>query len=113
MHNDLECGLTTEVDYVSAIDGDTIELKIERTFKVRIRDIDVIELKQQGGKEARAFVDNLLSSAKTIKIFVPSNDPHKLMDIQSFERLVADVYVDGCNLASLLKTAGHEKPIDN
>lgn len=112
MNKDLECGLTTEVDYVRAVDGDTVELKIERIFKVRIRDIDAIELKQQGGKEARAFVDNLLSQARQIKIFVPSNDPHKLMDIQSFERLVADVYVDGCNLADLLRTAGYEKPVE-
>ena len=112
MNKDLECGLTTEVDYVRAVDGDTVELKIERTFKVRIRDIDAIELKQEGGKEARDFVDNLLSQARTIKIFVPSNDPHKLMDIHSFERLVADVYVDGCNLATMLRTAGYEKPLE-
>jgi endonuclease YncB( thermonuclease family) len=109
VNKELECGLTTEVEYVRAVDGDTIEFKIERTFKVRVRDIDAVELRQEGGKEARAFVDQKMKEANTIKIFIPSNDPHKLMDIQSFERLVADVYIDGYSLADMLRTAGYEK----
>jgi endonuclease YncB( thermonuclease family) len=111
VNKDLEPGLTTFVDYIRAVDGDTIEFKIERTFKVRVRDIDVVELKEQGGQEAKAFVNNVMQLANEIKIFVPSNDPHKLMDIQSFERIVADVYVDGHSLADMLRTAGYEKEL--
>ena len=112
VNKELECGLTTEVDFIRAIDGDTVQVKIERTFNIRLRDIDVIELKEQGGKEARDFVKKQMEEASTIKIFIPSNDPHKLMDMQSFERLVADVYLDGRNLADILRTAGYEKPIE-
>ncbi len=111
MNKELECGLVTEVDFVRAIDGDTVQVKIERTFNIRLRDIDVIELKEQGGKEARDFVARQMEEANTIKVFIPSNDPHKLMDMQSFERLVADVYIDGRNLADVLRTAGYEKPL--
>jgi endonuclease YncB( thermonuclease family) len=110
-NRDMECGLTTEVDFIRAIDGDTIQVKIERTFNIRLRDIDIIELKEQGGKEARDFVTKQMEGARIIKVFIPSNDPHKLMDMQSFERLVADVYVDGRNLADVLRTAGYEKQI--
>jgi len=108
-YKELEPGLTTVVDYIRAVDGDTIEFKIERTFKVRVRGIDAIELREQGGQEAKAFVNNIMHLAKEIKIFIPSNDKLKLMDIQSFERIVADVYVDGHNLADTLRTAGYEK----
>ena len=111
VYKELEPGLTTVVDYIRTVDGDTIEFKLERTFKVRVRDIDAIELREQGGQEAKAFVNNLMNLANEIKIFIPSNDPHKLMDMQSFERLVADVYVDGRNLADILRTAGYEKEV--
>lgn len=107
----LEPGLITIVDYVRAIDGDTIEFKIERTFKVRVRGVDAVELRTEHGKEARDYVNNVLKNADEIKIFIPSNDPHKLMDIQSFERLVADVYVDGISLVELIKTGGFEKKV--
>lgn len=105
----MENGLTTEVEYLRTIDGDTIEFEIRRIFKVRLRDFDAVELKSLLGEEARDFVDCLLSNAEKIQIFVPSNDPHKLMDIQSFERLVADVYIDGKSLADKVKAAGYEK----
>ncbi len=111
MNKDLECGLVTEVDFIRAIDGDTVQVRIERTFNIRLRDIDVLELKEQGGKEARDFVKKQMEEASIIKVFIPSNDPHKLMDMQSFERLIADVYVDGRNLADVLRTAGYEKPL--
>lgn len=105
----LEPGWTTTAQYVRAIDGDTIQFKIERTFNVRLRDIDVIEKNEEGGLAATEFVDNLMSDAKEILVFIPTNDPTKLIDIVSFERVVGDVYVDNTHLNELLRSSGYEK----
>lgn len=98
-----EPGLSTKVEYVRAVDGDTIEFEIRRTFKIRLRDIDVYELDTDEGVEALEYVDEKLNSAEEIIVFIPSNDPVKFLDINSFERLVGDVYVDGRNLRGLLR----------
>ena len=104
-----EPGYSTIVNYVRAIDGDTIEFEIRRTFNIRLRDIDVYEKNTELGKEATCFVDNLLSNAKRILIFVPSNDPIRLMDFNSFERIVGDIIVDNKHLGEILKENGYEK----
>ena len=106
----MENGLTTEVEYIRAIDGDTIEFKVERTFNVRLRNFDAVELKSLWGEDARNFVARTLSAAQKIQIFIPTNDPHKLMDVNSFERIVADVFINGENLVDIIRVAGYEKP---
>jgi endonuclease YncB( thermonuclease family) len=107
----LEPGLVTQVDYVRAVDGDTIEFEIRRTFKVRLRDIDVYEKNTEKGKEATEYVDTILKNAREILVFIPTNDPHKLMDINSFERVIGEVYVDNKNIANILRMARLEKRI--
>jgi endonuclease YncB( thermonuclease family) len=106
----MENGLTTEVECVRVIDGDTIEVKVERTFHVRLRDFDAVELKSLTGQDAKEFVEYVFKNGDKVQIFIPSNNPTKLTDVVSFERVVADVYVDGQNLADMVRAAGYEKP---
>lgn len=103
----LEPGLTIPVRYVRAVDGDTIEVEIRREFKVRLRDINVAERNTDEGVEATEFVDDKLLAGKDILVFIPTNNPDKLMDITSFERLVGDIYIDGDKLQDLLRQAGY------
>lgn len=105
----MEPGYCTKVDVVRVIDGDTIEFEIRRRFHLRLRDIDVPESKTEHGKKATEFVQKRLFDAEDIKIFIPTGDPLKLMDINSFERLVGDVEVDGKNLAELLRKNEYNK----
>lgn len=104
-----ESGFSTQVEYVRAVDGDTVEVELRRRFHVRIRDIDAVELKSPTGISAKTFVAMTLMAAKELKIFVPTNDTLKLMDINSFNRIVADLYVDGKSLAEIIREAGYEK----
>ena len=106
---DLEPGWLTEAEYVRAVDGDTIEVEVRRRFNVRLRDIDVYEKNTEIGKEATEFVDTILGTIKRILVFIPSNDPIKLMDINSFERLVGDIYVNQKNLKDMLLKKGYNK----
>ena len=105
----METGLSTEVVFVRAIDGDTIELEIKRRFKVRLRDIDCPERNTDEGQEAKAEVEDLLSNAEKIIVFLPSNDPIQLMDMNSFNRLVGDLFADETNVADHLKKKGFIK----
>lgn len=106
--NELEPGLMIPVDYLRTVDGDTIEVEIRRKFKVRLRDINVMEKDKPKGKEASKFVHTLLRYAKKILVFIPTNDPYKLMDINSFERIVGDVYVNNANLKDVLCSEGFD-----
>lgn len=105
----MEPGLATEVKFVRAVDADTIEVEISRRFHVRLRDIDCPELKTDEGRKAYEEANWLLSTARKIIAFIPTNDSLKLMDINSFGRLVGDIYIDGVNLAHKLKELGYTK----
>ena len=102
-------GLTTEVEYIRILDGDTMEFEIRRRFKIRLKDIDVYEKNTVKGREATEFVDNILLSADEIKVFIPSNNPIKLMDINSFGRIIGRIYADGVDVSDLLRLANFEK----
>ena len=105
----LEPGLTLPVEYVRAVDGDTIEVEIRRTFKLRLRDINAPEKNTDEGVEATEFVDGVLCDGDSILVFIPTNSPDKLMDITSFERIIGDIYVDEELLQDLLREQGYEK----
>jgi endonuclease YncB( thermonuclease family) len=105
----LENGFITDVEYVRTVDGDTIEFCIKRTFKVRLRNIDVEEVNTDKGKLAKEFIEGIMEHAGRIQIFIPSNDSQRLMDFHSFERIVADVYINGKNIKDTLRKGGFEK----
>lgn len=113
----MEPGIITEVDFVRAIDGDTIEVEITRRFSIRLRNIDCPERNTPEGQEAKAEVQKLLEESDRILAFIPSNDPVKLMDINSFNRIIGDLvaYEVGflpeteVNVAKHLKSKGFVK----
>lgn len=104
-----EPGLTVVAEVVSVHDGDTIKVRITREFDVRVRDIDTPELKSVEGKEVQKIVENLVRTAKKVIVFIPSNDPTKLMDFNSFNRVVGDVYLDGESLAETVRVRKLQK----
>ena len=105
----LENGWITDVNYVRTIDGDTIVFNVTRTFSVRLRNIDVDELNTEKGQRAKEFIEDIMNHAGNIQIFIPTNDPERLMDFHSFERIIADVYINGRNLKDTLRKKGFEK----
>lgn len=109
MEKKLEPGLILPVEYVRTVDGDTIEFEIRRTFKLRLRDIDVYEKNTEKGERAADYVHTMLDVADDIIVFIPTNDPVKLMDMNSFERIVGEVYVKEKSLIDMLKKRGFEK----
>ncbi|MEK7763517.1 MAG: thermonuclease family protein, partial [Nitrospirota bacterium] len=83
---------------IHTIDGDTLRMGSER---IRLRGIDTPELNEPRGPEARQRLEQLLKEGP-IRIV-----PHG-QDI--YGRTVADVFVDGRNVAEVLKQEGFAKP---
>lgn len=83
---------------IVAIDGDTLRVGSDR---VRLRGIDTPELSEPGGQAARQRLEQLLQEGP-IRIV-----PHG-QDV--YGRTVADVFVDGRNVAEVLAQEGYAKP---
>ena len=102
-----EPGITTIAKVVKVVDVDTIAFEIKRTFHIRIKDLLGAEKNTEKGKLEKAFLENLLKDNQELIVFIPTNDPHKLMDINSFNRLLGDVWLkDGRNLLDVLVENG-------
>ena len=82
---------------IHTIDGDTLRMGSER---IRLRGIDTPELNEPRGPEARQRLEQLLKEGP-IRIV-----PHG-QDV--YGRTVADVFVDGRNVAEVLRSEGFAK----
>jgi endonuclease YncB( thermonuclease family) len=89
-----ELGISTDAKVIRVLDGDTIEVETVRRFKVRMNNVRKPELKTPEGDKCKAELQAKLPAGTTVRLFVPTHDPLKLMDINSFERIVADVWLD-------------------
>ena len=83
---------------VQVVDGDTFRYGAER---VRLRGIDTPELNEPGGQAARLRLEELFRMGPVHIV------PHG-RDV--YDRLVADVVVEGHNVAEMLTKEGYAKP---
>ncbi len=89
---------TVDSRQIRAVDGDTFRYGAER---VRLRGIDTPELSEPSGQAARLRLEELLRSGP-VRIISRGRDV--------YDRLVADVFVDGQNVAEMLSREGYAKP---
>lgn len=81
-----------------AIDGDTLRIGTDR---IRLRGIDTPELDEPGGQAAKQRLEELLASGP-VHVVPRGRDIH--------DRLVADAFVNGQNVAEILTQEGYAKP---
>ena len=86
------------VQQVFAIDGDTLRIG---TDHIRLRGIDAPELTEPGGQAAKQRLEELLRRGP-VRIVPRGQDVHG--------RTVADVFVNGRNVADVLTQEGYAKP---
>ena len=89
---------TVDSRQVHVVDGDTFRYGAER---VRLRGIDTPELNEPGGQAARQRLEEWLRSGP-VRIVSHGRDV--------YDRLVADVFVDGQDVAEMLSREGYAKP---
>lgn len=101
------------------IDGDTIEVEIDLGFnqqsngvRLRIRGINAPELDKAGekaaGQESKMFLAKMIEG-KPVKVHTFKTKTGR--DVKTFERYVADVFINGLNVAELMLNAGHAVPM--
>lgn len=91
-------GFSTDLTVLDVHDGDTITVRFERVFNVRLNNVRKAELDTEEGKALqKQLKDKLFKDSNTprVRAFIPSHDPLRLMDFNSFERIVADIYFQG------------------
>lgn len=89
---------TIDSRQIHVVDGDTFRYGSER---VRLRGIDTPELNEPGGQAARLRLKELLRSGP-VRIVPHGRDV--------YDRTVADVFVNGKNVAEMLTQEGYAKP---
>lgn len=82
---------------IRIIDGDTFRMGPDR---IRLRGVDTPELNEPGGEAARQRLEQLLRQGP-IRIVPQGQDV--------YGRIVADVFVDGRNVAEVLRQEGYSK----
>lgn len=83
---------------IVVLDGDTIRVGSDR---VRLRGLDAPELSEPEGQAAKQRLEELLRSGP-VRVITRGRDV--------YDRLVADVFVNGQNVAEILKSEGLAKP---
>ena len=114
-------GWTTKAKIERVKDGDTVEVSITRRFALRLIHrnehgllFKAPELNTPEGVESKNYLIKLLGlsvrqldNTKDITVFIPTNKDNKLMDMNSFERLLGELWVDGKMVTRLMIDAGH------
>ena len=100
-----EALFTYRADVVEVIDGDTIKVSIPLGFgfttvqKLRLRGLDAPEIESAEGKEAKAFVEAMLSKTKE-PLLIKTHKSDK------YDRYLADVWIDNQYLNQALLDQG-------
>ena len=98
--------LSLPAKIVDVHDGDTLTAEVTIRAKIRLRDCWAKELREPGGADAKALLVTL-ANGKSCTISVPLGKANDIGDVMTFGRVLANVSVDGKDLATELINAGH------
>lgn len=106
-----EAGWTTEAKLVRVIDGDTVEVAVERRFVVRLLDCWAPETRTRDKAEKLAGLesrDNLveLIGDEPLLLHVPADSP-EFDERFTFGRILGRLYTETGELSELQVAAGH------
>ena len=93
MSDDL--GWKTHCHVKRVIDGDTVEVEIVRRFNVRLTHPDGrfhVDDGTEKDRDAARLLQHLTMVANGVHLFIPANSPEKLMDINSFNRVLGELF---------------------
>lgn len=107
-------GITFPAKVTRILDGDTLEVKVERTIRIRLLDCWAMETSTRNEQEkdigitAKQFLKNLILD-KEVTVEVPI-EGNKFGDSMSFGRVLGVVKLDGKDVAHIMIKNGHAYP---
>ena len=115
-------GITTDVKVVRVIDGDTVDVAITRTVRVRLLDCWAPEtrttdpVEKVKGYESKKYLNSLLKQVfyndlaarkrKKITLFIPADEQGELKDNFTFSRVLGRLFVNGEDVSERMVEAG-------
>jgi endonuclease YncB( thermonuclease family) len=115
-------GITTDCKVVRVIDGDTVDVEITRTIRVRLLDCWAPETRTKDpeekakGYESKKYLHNLLKQVfyndlaarkqKKITLFIPADEQGELKDNFTFSRVLGRLFVDGEDVSERMVESG-------
>lgn len=112
-------GITTTGKIKRVIDGDTLEVTITKTVRIRLLSCycpEVHGIQKENGIEARNYCQKLIdNSDPKVRISIPTNDDGNVQDILTLNRVLGDIWLKNSdgeweNLSKKLVNAGHATP---
>ena len=115
-------GLTTKVVVTNVVDGDTIDVQIIKTVRVRLKDCWCPETRtrdleeKEKGLAAKAHIKTLLgeqelyfgeSKYKQAILHIPADEDDDIKDILTLNRILGYIFVDGQDISSKMVADGH------
>lgn len=107
-------GITFPAKVTRVLDGDTLEVKIERTIRIRILDCWAMETRTVNKQEkdigitAKQFLKNLILD-KEVTLEIPI-EGDKFGDSMTFGRVLGVVKLDGKDVARIMIENGYAYP---
>ena len=121
-------GLTTKVVVTNVVDGDTIDVQIIKTIRVRLNDCWCPETRtrdleeKEKGLAAKAHIKTLLgeqelyfgeSKYKQAILHIPADEDDDIKDILTLNRILGYIFVDGQDVSSKMVADGHATKTKN
>ena len=121
-------GLTTKVVVTNVVDGDTIDVQIIKTIRVRLKDCWCPETRtrdleeKEKGLAAKAHIKTLLgeqelyfgeSKYKKAILHIPADEEDDIKDILTLNRILGYIFVDGQDVSSKMVADGHATKTKN
>tara|TARA_R110000824_G_scaffold162282_5_gene337929 strand:- start:833 stop:1216 length:384 start_codon:yes stop_codon:yes gene_type:complete len=115
-------GITTDCKVVRVVDGDTVDIEVTRTLRIRLLDCWAPEtrttdpVEKTKGLESKKYLHNLLNErfyndlaarkAKKITLFIPADEKGEIKDNFTFSRVLGRLFVSGQDVSELMVAAG-------
>ena len=115
-------GITTDVKVVRVVDGDTVDVSITRTVRVRLLDCWAPETRTKDpeerakGYESKNYLNNLLKQVfyndvaarkrKKVTLFIPADEQGELKENFSFSRVLGRLFVNGEDVSERMVESG-------
>ena len=116
-------GIVTDAKVVNVVDGDTIDLRIEKTIRVRLKDCWCAETRtrdleeKEKGLAAKYHMEDLLGKRvlyygrqkfdKDVVLFIPADETGEIKDVFPLIRVLGSVFVDGEDVSERMVMDGH------
>ena len=106
-------GITTKGTVVNVVDGDTLDVEITRTIRVRLKDCwcpetrtrDLEEKKK--GLAAKDHLMNLLQDNKDTVLFIPADSEGDIKDVFTLNRVLGYIFINSEDVSSRMVADGH------